>query len=494
MFIKKHMQKASTSTHGDNGGTVTIPKATQNAVNHDSVDQLIDPEDDEAGDTHTEVTASTDEQNVGTIDNDEDPAAGYIDVKTEASDADEFEGEDDDGEEDEGEGDDDMEADDEEVDANLDDGEGEDGDEELDNQQAPQILEMPKDGSEEPDWDGDLNTTETADFVDDEEPADMLADGEGDTEDMDDEDDEIVATASAEDMSILDVDGTDDNGDNLAFATVKNTVHVMKANRIIASMTKKIALSANRADVYLSDRFPEVVEAEIATAGLRKGLRAMGFVLARVNVASSQVVTARIDKGVRVKAAAIRKVQETNSKAFEQSLTIAAVGINRAFFKDTPNELRAALETELQHAGVRGGSRLVQKAFAQFGPAYAKQIVELANKISAMPQETRNSFVAALDLTSEDMEDNPFGSPDGSMHENASDTTDEGEGDASFDDEFIDDIENPQVSASVHAAFTPGTRLHASAGQRKSMDPRSTGYSVSVASVLNGSSALPFAR
>jgi hypothetical protein len=41
----------------------------------------------------------------------------------------------------------------------------------------------------------------------------------------------------------------------------------------------------------------------------------------------------------------------------------------------------------------------VQAAFAQYGVSYAKSILTLANKISAMPEQVRNQYAEALDLT-----------------------------------------------------------------------------------------------
>jgi hypothetical protein len=83
------------------------------------------------------------------------------------------------------------------------------------------------------------------------------------------------------------------------------------------------------------------------------------------------------------------------------------VGINRRFFKDTPNELKAGLETELQRLGVRGGANVVRAMFAKHGVDYARAIVTLAKKLAAMPEEHRNQFADALDLTEDEHFDAP---------------------------------------------------------------------------------------
>src|SRR6202008_2039930 len=116
----------------------------------------------------------------------------------------------------------------------------------------------------------------------------------------------------------------------------------------------------------------------------------------------TEVVNRRVDAKVKQVTAAVRRTSQSAREATEQCMAIAAVGINRQFFKDTHNELRAALEEELQAAGVRGATKLVRHVFASKGVAYAKAIVTLATKLQAMPESTRNQFAEALDMTSEE--------------------------------------------------------------------------------------------
>lgn len=211
-------------------------------------------------------------------------------------------------------------------------------------------------------------------------------------------------SADAEDVSLLDADAvSDEDSDDLVFATTASVVHVIRANRIIASMGPASARKIAMSDIYLSDQFQDVVQSSVDTKGLRKGLVQSGFVLAKVKLAAASKATnkaieAKVTARITAKVASLAKRDE----ALEQSLAIAAVGINRRYFKDTPNELRAALETELQSAGVRGASRMVQAAFQQHGVDYAKAILTLARRLSAMPDEVRNQYASALDLTSDD--------------------------------------------------------------------------------------------
>ena len=353
--------KASTSLHGDNTSQTKMTKPEQELLNHYTSDRLTDPEDDSSGSTHG--------------DNE-----GKLKVRT-ASVADDFE---------EGT---DVEA---TTNVNTPQNEGED-DTLLNNDGSANgvVAAGTEDLSEEEldfDWDAPLPGDD----------AEVDLDGEEPVEEEVEETDEPVEVEGGEEMPILDVDNTDDTSCDMAFASLGTKLMVIRANRIIATMTKRVATAGNREDVYLSDQFQEVTASEVAKQGLRKGLTSMGFVLATVNVGSNEVLNKRVAAKASVQASTIRKVQKDNTDAFNQSLAIAAVGINRRFFKDVDNTLAASLEQSLTQAGVRGGSRLVSQAFSEHGPAYAKMIVSLANKLSAMPQELRDTYVAALDMTSED--------------------------------------------------------------------------------------------
>lgn len=276
--------------------------------------------------------------------------------------------------------------------------------------------------------------------------------GTFDDEDEDEFIEEEEEVAGVDDMSILDVDGTDDEGDDAVFATVGTSLKVIKGNRIIASMGKKVAAKAGNDDVYLSDQFQEATFVEMKKHGLRAGLKNMGFVLASVNVGGQDVLNRRVDAKAQKMTAAVRRATQASTDALEQSLAIAAVGINRQYFTDSRNALRAALEEELTAAGVRGATRLVRSVFASHGIEYAKDILTLGQKLAAMPEETRNSYASALDLVSasaEDMDDSDqlFGDESGPDFQSEFAG---GNADSEFDDELEHVVESPST---VHAAL-----------------------------------------
>ena len=487
----KRKVTASTSLHKGNEDDVLTPdESGQEVENNMSVDTLIDPEDYEAGgNTHfsnedtshpvlagkkskrAKVQANENAEgdeggttlnpgttNVSTIDNLTDPDQGYIgaseedEVTDEDEENDEFtpetpEEEDPDvtfpaGDEDSGT---DVEA----------------SEQELQNNMAVDTLEA----SDDDDWDAPP-------------PLDEENLGESDADLSDDppvetEDEEVmvedVSAAADEDISILDVDETPDTevGD-VAFATAGTRLMAIKANRIIATMTSRMAINAGRNDVYLSDQFQQVTAMQLEQKGLRKGLKSMGFALATVNLSKQSVLQARVKKEVTKTTAAVRAVTADKEKAFEQSLAIASVGINRKMFKGVNTELQAALAGELRRLGIRGANTLVARVFGEHGPAYAKQVVELAKKISAMPEEVRDGYVDALDMN------------ENSMDEEDEDMIPVGANDEdSDDDEFGDDF-GQTIEASL---ARPGHRIQASAAA-------SGKYSVTANEILNGTRPL----
>lgn len=477
---------ASTSLHYENETSKANDESGQAVENNMSVDLLIDPEDyDAAGSTHfpneesahpvlagkrvakavkaAELedpdaggsTVDPTTKNVGTIPNDVDPDAGYIGAseEDEEDDTDEPEGDDPDA---------DFGVDEEEDEPEVE--EASVSGDELQNNMSVNPLEAAEDGGEDdPDWDAAPDAEDEDDLDSDDDDDDA---GDEVAEELPVEPEDLPA--GEEDLSILDIDETpDDATDDVMFATAGTRLMAIKGARIIATMTGRMAVNSGRNDVYLTDQFQEVTAMQISEKGLRRGLKSMGFRLQTISLAKQSVLKAQVQKEVHKTTAAMRKVQAGNTQAFEQSLAIASVGINRNMFKGQPNALRAHLEGEFRRIGIHGARRILAHAFAEYGPAYAKQVVELAHKISAMPEQVRDGYVDALDLNSEVMDEPeedviPIGA---------------------VDEDFEDDIDD-SFGESIHASLArPGTVVKASVAA-------SGKYSVNANAMLNGTKSL----
>ncbi len=380
-------------------------------------------------------------------------------------------------------------------------GEDEEGDEEFedDNEEVNAAF------GEEPDTEGaDLNEGNEAHQqslldVTDEHEVDAEFDDftapEGEPTEVEDE--ALSQEANVDEMDLMDVDGMDDDFDTggMTTAAMGTMLHVIKANRIVASMNKKVAVRAGHSDMYLSDEFHEATMAECQAMGVRAGLKAMGFVLAKVNVAKSDTLNKRVNAKAKQVTASIQRQAKASNDALGQCLAIAAVGINRQYFRDTRNELRAALEVELGAAGVRGASKLVRRVFASHGVDYAKAILTLANRLVGMPEEARNQFASALDMTSEGDFDTDSGleasdDGDGADMDGADDSFGmESEPDFQVESDFEDDFEAEEPAPeTIHAALaSPAFRK-----QSQRVQASAANYSVHAAAILNGTAAFGF--
>ena len=211
-----------------------------------------------------------------------------------------------------------------------------------------------------------------------------------------------IEVQSSTEFPVVDIDCMDDaDCDDMIFASINGTKHVIKSNRIIASMTADTAELNQVADVYLDDDFDEAVVSECALKGLRAGLRSMGFTLATVKIKQNAHVTASVAKATAEVKANLAKEQAAHDKIMQQSLAIASVGLNRNMFKDQENTLRQELTAQFEALGVRNASRIVKAAFADFGVDYAKKLLVIANDVAKMPEQTRDSLAASLDMTNE---------------------------------------------------------------------------------------------
>jgi len=384
--------KAS-STHYRNLDNAPAEKSDTTLVNQDDRYKLYDPDELEGGRTHkSNLTAAVDDAlpndsvNVGTIDNDIDPAENYLEdgdqLITPGAPAGTLEAADDPEDED-------------------------DGDWEDENGEPIEAVDDGVDEALESEDDFEDEDEEEEEWEDDPQPEDFdLEDTESDEEDEEMEAEmEELPVGNADSMDIVDVDEIPENEtEDVIFASVGSKVLVLKGDRVIASMGKKGAVRAAAEGIYQTPQFHEAAYQETQRHGLRAGLKSMGFSMSRINVAGTSVINKRVEARVSAMTAAVRKTADNKQQNFAQCLAIASVGISRRFFKDSSNELAASLTANLQRAGVRDAQRIINAAFAKHGVSYAKSIITIAQRLQDMPEEHRSQFADALDMLDEDGE------------------------------------------------------------------------------------------
>lgn len=351
----------------------------------------------------------------------------------------------------------------------------------LENNMSPEALLLAAASDEDDDWDAPVEPEDAEDAAEDIED-DVDADEVGASDEPAFEVEDEMPEGEAQDL--VDIDETpDDDVSDVVFAAVNGRLSVIKANRIIATMTERRAIKAKVVDFYLGDQFQEVTAHALDTKGLRQGLKSMGFVMATVNVAKNTVVAARVKALASKTTASVRAQQQEQAKIMEQSLAIASVGVNRRFFKGYENPLKDAITAALITAGVRNASRLVNACFAQHGTAYAQSIVALATKISADTDEVRDNYADSLDLTSGEIDEDvvPVGAGDDNGDPGSWDDADDV---ADVDQDFAADIsvEGALATAGVRRQLTASTQSneHRNKGQ----------YSVHASRIIAGDAPL----
>lgn len=207
-------------------------------------------------------------------------------------------------------------------------------------------------------------------------------------------------------LDLVDVDGMDDaETEDVDFVDMGEDVVAVKANRIIATLTRNEAARKGILAAYKQDHFERAVRLEMQKSGLRAGLKACGFTLASVKLPAAKQVTLQIAAAQKKMTAAARAQAKSEKEIRLQATAIACEGLNRGLFKGYKNELRASLISNLEQAGLRNAKRVVAQAFAEQGVAYLKSVLALAEKIQAMPEEVRDGYAEQLDMTEEPVED-----------------------------------------------------------------------------------------
>lgn len=210
----------------------------------------------------------------------------------------------------------------------------------------------------------------------------------------------------SDELDLVDIDGMDDTmTDDVDFVDMGEDVVAVKANRIIATLTRNEAARKGILASYKQDHFERAVRLEMQKSGLRAGLKACGFTLASVKMPAAKQITLQIAAAQKKMTAAAQAQAKSEKEIRLQATAIACEGLNRGLFKGYKNELRASLIENLEQAGLRNAKRVVARAFAEQGVAYLKSVLALAEKIQAMPEEVRDGYAEQLDMTEEPIDE-----------------------------------------------------------------------------------------
>lgn len=194
---------------------------------------------------------------------------------------------------------------------------------------------------------------------------------------------------------LADALGVDDTANNLSFVAAAGRLVAMKGHMTLFSLRASDA--GDNVDLMTTPQFVSAVQRHVQKVGLRAGLRAFGFRASRVPVTTAETVKASVQ-------AATTKLEASHKRVtanLEESLAIAATGLNKGRLKDFNNPLKAALVAELQALGVRNSGRVIAKVFDKVGLEYTRNLLAAAQKISVLSAESRKDMKDMLNMTRE---------------------------------------------------------------------------------------------
>lgn len=321
------------------------------------------------------------------------------DGESESSDSDEDEFEEDESE-------DDDESEDEESDEDSESCDSEDdGDDDIDEEVLASILASADDeeeAEEEDESDDDESDDDESDSCVESRAPNVTEDqnkgtiGAGNKVDADIEDmmevdlleDNIGASASLSSNKVQLVYHPSDNVGETKWYAIANGAPVA-----VATMH---SVGEEKAGMFTTDAFRKGTEMLMTQMGVAEGLMGMGFKAMTIrmpvkNIVQSHVATATAS----VQAEAEARVSSI-SEDVRAALATAAVGINKGFFSQLTNPVKAEMYDVLSAAGVKNAEVLIDNAFATAADDYHRVLLAKAFDLMGKPVEARNEISQAV--------------------------------------------------------------------------------------------------
>lgn len=269
--------------------------------------------------------------------------------------------------------------------------------------------------------------------------------------DTSDADDGMSMVESSEGDPLMDTVGLDDTVQCCFMIQAGTKLLALKGHTVVASLSSK----SKHADIMFNDAFPTAVLSHASQVGLRKGLKEFGFSLIRTKVQSEATVARKVSAAT----VAVQNELQRHYKTHADSLAIAAAGLARGLFKDTPNPIKAGLEQELMALGVRKPGRVASAFLAEYGMEYAKVLSSKAQQIANMSDAARKQIAEVLDLVSEpvgDMDEGPV-TLDANTEEMPNNDYDYGEDASTVSARFVQPAVPHSQERQVAALLRPGS-------------------------------------
>jgi hypothetical protein len=166
------------------------------------------------------------------------------------------------------------------------------------------------------------------------------------------------------------------------------------AGKPVAMASKSSA--GKNADLFDTPSFGHAVLATAKVAGVKKALAELGFESIKHRVSVSKAVRKMVDAQVAETQTALASEQQQFKDRFMAAIATASIGLNRGFYADKKNPVKAAMWNAMSSAGIRNPEALIDTAFKNHADAYHKTLFEIASDLTSKSADVQDSLSKAI--------------------------------------------------------------------------------------------------
>lgn len=236
--------------------------------------------------------------------------------------------------------------------------------------------------------------SEGEDLIDDTEEeaefeGDVDNDGDIDAEDFEAVEEESVGEESAR-IKLLTVAKKGE----LSFELSGSKLTAYIGDTPVATLQKETA--GENAGVMHSTTFTQAVKHTARSMGVERALAHFGFKPLFITVPVNKFVNMKAEAKISGERAKIEEQAKTFKDDFRHCLQIASAGLNKRFFKNQDNALKAALFDELSALNIRNPAKVIDKVFAAHSDSYHSTLIALATDLLGKDANVRNQIAEAV--------------------------------------------------------------------------------------------------
>jgi len=169
--------------------------------------------------------------------------------------------------------------------------------------------------------------------------------------------------------------------------------YVMVANKPVATLHRSRA-SADVQEIFDNKNLvTQALVASIEKEGINKAVKsAFGLVPMILKVKASEAIEKAVNDKVEEMTTQMNCQEDAIEAAYQQSLGIAAVAVNKNLLEGTKNVLAEDLIENLEEIGVEDARDIVESSFKRCGEEYLRTIVAKASEYKSKSAEVRNEL------------------------------------------------------------------------------------------------------